>query len=311
MPRYADRQTEDRSLTQRSNTASLAGVLLYYFGLGGALWAAFKWVPGWASLFSGNRLRSLNEGDQELLQAFDRAQGAASGTSTEWDTAAMAMVGALLIVIPVAWVYTITKRREGYDPSVVQTIIILPVAVAGIVLIVQSSLALAFSLAGIVAAVRFRNTLDDTKDAVYVFLAIGVGLSAGAQAFGAALTMSVVFNLVILALGRFNVGNIYEASISPLPKDDSLPSMEGIESPYQGILRVASSDLRAAGKIVEEILDRDVKKWQPLPSKTETGALDYLVRFKKKKNPPKEVLTTLQQRGTDIDLKAEFIALGD
>jgi hypothetical protein len=298
-------------LKQNSSTASLAGVLLYYVGLGGALWASFKWVPGWAVLFSGNRLRSLNEGDQELLQAFERAQGATSGVSTAWDTAAMAMIGALLIVIPVAWVYTITKRREGYDPSVVQTIIILPVAVAGIVLIVQSSLALAFSLAGIVAAVRFRNTLDDTKDAVYVFLAIGVGLSAGAQAFGAALTMSVVFNLVILALWRFNVGNIYEASISALPNDPSLPSMEGIELPYQGILRVASSDLRAAGKIVEEILDRDVKKWQTLPSNTETGALDYLVRFKKKKNPPKEVLTTLQQRGTDIDLRAEFIPLGD
>ena len=305
------RAAKDRSLTKKKTTiASLAGVLLYYVTLGGALWAAFKWVPGWAALFSGGRLRSLNAGDEGLLRALNSASGG-SASLTHWTTAAMAMVGALLIVIPVAWVYTISKRREGYDPSVVQTIIILPVAVAGIVLIVQSSLALAFSLAGIVAAVRFRNTLDDTKDAVYVFLAIGVGLSAGAQAFGAALTMSVIFNLVILALWYFNVGNIYESSISPLSKDGSLPSMEGIELPYQGIIRITSPDLRAAETIVEEVLNDDVKKWQPLPTKTDTGALDYLVRFKKKKNPPKEVLTTLQQRGADIDLKAEFISLGD
>jgi len=48
-----------------------------------------------------------------------------------------------------------------------------------VVLIVRDSVALAFSLAGIVAAVRFRNTLRDTKDAVYIFLAIAVGLAAG------------------------------------------------------------------------------------------------------------------------------------
>ena len=33
--------------------------------------------------------------------------------------------------------------------------------------------------AGVVAAVRFRNTLRDTKDAVYVFLAVGIGLAWG------------------------------------------------------------------------------------------------------------------------------------
>src|SRR2546429_5072976 len=46
---------------------------------------------------------------------------------------ALAMIGALALVIPVARVYMLTKQRQGYDPSVVQTVILLPVAVAGIV----------------------------------------------------------------------------------------------------------------------------------------------------------------------------------
>ena len=79
----------------------------------------------------------------------------------------------------------------------------------GIVIIVKSSLALAFSLAGIVAAVRFRTTLEDTKDAVYVFLAIGVGLAAGSQRLGTALIASIVFNVVNLALWKMQFGNIY------------------------------------------------------------------------------------------------------
>ena len=57
----------------------------------------------------------------------------------------------------------------------VQTLVILPIVAAGVVFMVKNSLALAFSLGGIVAAVSFRNTLRDTKDAVYIFLATGVG----------------------------------------------------------------------------------------------------------------------------------------
>src|SRR2546429_7531936 len=104
------------------------------------------------------------------------------------------MLGALALVIPVARVYMLTKQRQGYDPSVVQTVILLPVAVAGIVAVVQNSLVLAFSLAGLAAAARFRNTLKDSKDAVYIFVAMGVGLAAGGPALAPSLCMSVNFN---------------------------------------------------------------------------------------------------------------------
>lgn len=123
------------------------------------------------------------------------------------------LIGALVVMIPVAWSYIFIKRRGGYDESVVHALLILPIAVTGIVLIVRSSLALAFSLAGIVAAVRFRTTLSDTKDAVYVFLAIGVGLAAGVQHVGVALVLSIVFNAVTLVLWRLNFGNVYADQI--------------------------------------------------------------------------------------------------
>ncbi len=121
----------------------------------------------------------------------------------------VSILAALVIMLPVAWTYIVIKRRGDYDESIVHTLVILPVAVTGIVIIVQNSLALAFSLAGIVAAVRFRTTLKDTKDAVYVFLAIGVGLSAGVQALGVAAILSIAFNVINLALWKTNFGNIY------------------------------------------------------------------------------------------------------
>lgn len=119
------------------------------------------------------------------------------------------LVGVLVSIVPVAWSYIVIKRRADYDQSVVHTLIILPIAIAGIVMIVQNSLALAFSLAGIVAGVRFRTTLRDVKDGVYVFLAIGVGLACGVQAVGVALVVSFVFNVVNILLWTVDFGNIY------------------------------------------------------------------------------------------------------
>jgi hypothetical protein len=82
----------------------------------------------------------------------------------------------------------------------------LPAVVAGIVLLVKYSVALAFSLAGIVAAVRFRNTLDDSKDAVYVFLATAIGL-ASAVNLPVATVISIGFNLVALAMWFTDFGS--------------------------------------------------------------------------------------------------------
>jgi hypothetical protein len=130
------------------------------------------------------------------------AKGATRVQLAEFDlafTVAAAMLSAVALSLPVAWIYVLTRAKRGYDQSVVHLLIVLPLVVAGIVVLVQDSLALAFSLAGIVAAVRFRNTLDDSKDAVYVFLSIAIGLSAAVNVPVAA-TISVLFNLTMFTL---------------------------------------------------------------------------------------------------------------
>jgi hypothetical protein len=121
-------------------------------------------------------------------------------------TTALCMMGAFLLMLPVSWVYILTRQKKGFRQSVVQTLIILPIVVAGVVLLVKNSVALAFSLGGIVAAVSFRNTLRDTKDAVYIFLAIAVGLASGVEVMSAAAVMSIIFNIVILTFWYTDFG---------------------------------------------------------------------------------------------------------
>jgi hypothetical protein len=162
------------------------------------LWQVF---PGLAAVFSAERLDAVSAGTAQadpLLEALQGTPPAMAPPIALALTTALCMIGAFLLMLPVSWVYILTRQKKGFRQSVVQTLIILPIVVAGVVLLVKNSIALAFSLGGIVAAVSFRNTLRDTKDAVYIFLAIGVGLAAGVQVMSAAAVMSFLFNVVVL-----------------------------------------------------------------------------------------------------------------
>lgn len=129
------------------------------------------------------------------LQVAEVAQNAHTGTMSQslfWLT--VAIFGALLAALPVSWTYMAVRSGAEYDQSLVSTIVILPMVVTGIVIIVQNSLALAFSLAGIAGAVRFRNSLKSSGDALFILMSVGIGLASGIGAVELAALASVLFN---------------------------------------------------------------------------------------------------------------------
>jgi hypothetical protein len=176
-------------------------VAAYYVLLAAGTALIWQVFPGIAAVFTAERLAEVSSSPTQadpLLEALEGAPPVMAPPAALAVTTALCMIGAFLLMLPVSWVYIVTRQKKGFRQSVVQTLVILPLVVAGVVLLVKNSIALAFSLGGIVAAVSFRNTLRDTKDAVYIFLAIGVGLAAGVQVMSAAAVMSFLFNVVVL-----------------------------------------------------------------------------------------------------------------
>jgi len=119
---------------------------------------------------------------------------------------AIALVGLWLLMLPVAWVHKRINRAQTFDHSLDETTLVLPGVVAAIVLVVQHSLALAFSLAGIVAGVQFRRALQDTFDALFILVAIGAGIAAGVEALEIAAVLSVFFCYATLYVCCFGDG---------------------------------------------------------------------------------------------------------
>jgi len=137
----------------------------------------------------------------------------------------------------------------------VQVLIVLPLIVAGIVLIVRNSLALAFSLGGVVAAVRFRTNLSNARDVVFVFLAIAVGFAAGVQVVLVALLLSIIFNFVLVLIWRVDFGRTVLEPTAASQWADPLGDLAGKD---QGGNTVPDRDLVLAltPKKVEALAER-------------------------------------------------------
>ncbi|MDL2353275.1 MAG: DUF4956 domain-containing protein [Pseudomonadota bacterium] len=183
-------------------TRLLGELALYYLVIGLAVYAAVHLWPGFRGYLPiGGVEQLIAQPAKNPLQASEAVRAAHVGNlgqSLFW--LVVAIIGAILASLPVSWVYMAVRSGGEYDQSLVNTIIILPMVVTGIVIIVQNSLALAFSLAGIAGAVRFRNSLKSSGDALFILMAVGIGLSAGIGAVELAAVLSIAFNFVFATL---------------------------------------------------------------------------------------------------------------
>jgi hypothetical protein len=228
-----------------------------------------------------------------------------------WLDALLQMFAAFLLVLPLAFVYVRTRTRVKFDHSLAQTVIVLPIVVTAILVVVRDSLALAFSLAGIVAAVRFRNTLKESGDAVYIFGSIGIGFATGIHAISVAAVLSVVFVVVELALWKFDFSAEFERTFARLclPSGADMADVPGFRSEpartpagngagkargqesgdrdgagRSAVLRVYVDRVDAARPRIEAVLERDAKRWtleQVVADTDSAPLLTYRVRARK------------------------------
>lgn len=277
----------------------------YYVVLGLVMWGLARFIPESQNLILGRGVDTSMEVPsllQDGLSASPSASLLGVGSLAELAiTTTVILMGTLVLMLPVSWVYMSARSVAGHSQAIVQTLVILPLVVAGIVMIVQHSLALAFSLAGVVAAVRFRTTLRDTRDVVFIFLSIAIGFAAGVQSLAVGAVLSVFFNFLLLFTWRYDYGrNVLTPTASsrwsePLdvlanataesevPDRDLVLSLTPAEAGklaerfervsdvlgtkkknprFNAVLTVTTDNVAEAQPAIEEALDKSVKRWR-------------------------------------------------
>lgn len=85
----------------------------------------------------------------------------------------------ILLTLAVCLVYIFTHRKTGYSSSLILTILLIGPVAAIIVICIGSNLARAISIGGGLALIRYRNTVEDPKTLIFLFLSLACGMACG------------------------------------------------------------------------------------------------------------------------------------
>jgi len=107
----------------------------------------------------------------------------------------------------IAWVYYFTHSGLSYSKTFVQSLVLITVVVAIIMAVIGNNIITAFGLMGALAIIRFRNVIKDTRDIVFVFCTLVVGMAAGSQRYAIAVVGTVFLSLVVIYLHISNFGS--------------------------------------------------------------------------------------------------------
>lgn len=181
-------------------------ITAYYLAVTSIMAVSLMISPGMLAFLPIGGAADFGTIGQSAFEPVSTGDEAARETLIAGVKLALSILGAFLLMLPVTWICMGARRRKDVTQSFIQTILVLPMVITGLVHVVHNSLALAFSLAGIVAGVRFRHTLKDSAETTYLFTAIAVGISCGINAVEVAAIISIFFNYTVLGLWATEYG---------------------------------------------------------------------------------------------------------
>lgn len=144
----------------------------------------------------------------ELGRAFEGG-GGGGGWLPEYSLGAMLLSLLLAFVIGqmIAWVYQWTHSGMSYSRSFTQSLVLMTMVVSLVLFVIGDSIVTAFGLIGALAIIRFRNVLKDTRDTVFVFFCLIIGMALGSQRYLAAICGAIGLLLVTLYLHYTHFGS--------------------------------------------------------------------------------------------------------
>ena len=120
----------------------------------------------------------------------------------------LSLLCAFVLAQAVAWVYTWTHTGLSYSRTFTQSLLLMSIVVTLVMYVIGNSIVTAFGLLGAMAIIRFRNVLKDTRDTVFIFFILLLGMATGTQRYGMAFVGTAAFVLVALYLFYTSFGTL-------------------------------------------------------------------------------------------------------
>ena len=130
----------------------------------------------------------------------------AGTTSVDATSLVVSLLLAFVLSAVLAWLYVRTHEGYSYSRSFVQTIVFVSITFDLIMIIIGSNIARAFALVGAMSIVRFRNPIKDSRDLVFLFMAMAIGMATGTQFYFLAVIFTIFASIILVGFHRFGFG---------------------------------------------------------------------------------------------------------
>lgn len=124
-----------------------------------------------------------------------------------WEQILMNIGVAALLGFFVFISYYISHRGTIYSKKFNASLVILTVLTGTVMTVIGNNIALSLGMVGALSIVRFRTAIKDSRDTVYIFWAIIIGICCGVGDYLVASVGSAVVFVVILILGCIKSDN--------------------------------------------------------------------------------------------------------
>ena len=127
------------------------------------------------------------------------------------DSISTVLIASMMIVVALLsayefLVYRFVSHRAFYNKSFNISIAVLPFFIATIILCLQSSLVITLGTIGALAIIRFRTSVKDPVDMIYILWSVHTGIMCGCQLYEVALLTSILVTLILFILNYVNFG---------------------------------------------------------------------------------------------------------
>lgn len=129
--------------------------------------------------------------------------------------------GAFILSMFIAFIYKQTFKGKKYNQNYVQSLVMLAVIIALVMLLVGSNIARAFTMAGALSIIRFRNNIKDTRDIGFLFFALAIGMAMWTQFYMLGFIWTICIWAIFYFLFRFNIFKD-NRKISKKPEEQSI-----------------------------------------------------------------------------------------
>ena len=163
-------------------------------------------------------------------------------STIQYNTANPAFVTMLLTIICsfvlsslIAFTYEKTSRDVASPSNYIQSLVLIAIVAAMVMQAIGDSLARGLGMMGALAIIRFRTTLRNPRNIVFMFASIATGIACGISGFVIAFIGSLSFCAVavILRFTSFSQANNLIGKLTfQLPKGDTIDLIEPIFKQY-------------------------------------------------------------------------------